>query len=49
MPLCAICGRPCSLEACKVSYDGKPIHDDCIVALLLGKKTDKPARPTKKV
>lgn len=38
VPPCAICGKPCALEDCKVSYDGKPVHDDCIVALLINKK-----------
>jgi hypothetical protein len=41
IPLCAICGKPCPLEECEVSYDGKPVHDDCIVKLLLEKKAQK--------
>ncbi len=35
--LCALCGKSCKLEDCKVTYDGKPVHDDCIVAKLTGK------------
>jgi hypothetical protein len=37
---CAICGNPCNLEDCKVTYDGKPVHDDCVVAKLTEKKVD---------
>ncbi len=41
VPICAICGKPCNFEECKVTYDGKPVHDDCIVTLLLEKKAEK--------
>jgi hypothetical protein len=34
-PLCAICGKPCNLEDCKVTYDGKPAHGDCLVPKLI--------------
>jgi hypothetical protein len=40
---CAICGKPCDLETCKVSFDGKPVHDDCVVAMLTQKKAETPA------
>ena len=34
--ICAICGSR-DLETCKVTYDGKTVHDDCIVELLIAK------------
>jgi hypothetical protein len=38
MPPCAICGKPCLLEECKVSDDGKRVHEGCIFTLLLEEK-----------
>jgi hypothetical protein len=45
VPLCAICGKPCPLEDCKVSFDGRPVHDECIVAKLT-KKSHQPKLST---
>jgi hypothetical protein len=32
--LCSICGKPCELETCKVTFDGKPVHSDCLAKKL---------------
>jgi hypothetical protein len=34
MPPCAICGKPCDLTTCKVTHDGKAVHEECAVAKL---------------
>ena len=41
---CVICGQPCDLSICKVTYDGKPAHDECVVRMILMKnaQTSKP-------
>jgi hypothetical protein len=31
---CLICGKPCDLETCKVTFDGKPVHSDCLAKKL---------------
>ena len=28
----AICGKPITLERAKVSEEGKPVHEECLVA-----------------
>jgi hypothetical protein len=33
--LCSICGKPCDLQDCRVTYDGKPAHSDCLVSKLI--------------
>jgi hypothetical protein len=37
VPDCALCGKPCPLETCKVTYQGEPVHNECIIAKLTGK------------
>jgi hypothetical protein len=27
---CSICGKPCDLETRKITFDGKPVHSDCL-------------------
>jgi hypothetical protein len=29
---CGICGKPITLEGVKVSAEGKPVHEQCLVA-----------------
>jgi hypothetical protein len=41
VPNCALCGKRCPPETCKVTYQGEPVHNECIVAKLTGK----PLRP----
>jgi hypothetical protein len=40
--LCACCGKPCNLEDCKVIYDGKPAHSDCLAPKLI--RDERPPR-----
>lgn len=42
VPLCAICGKPCDLETCKITYDGKPVHEECLVRKLTERAQQKP-------
>ncbi|HZW94973.1 MAG TPA: hypothetical protein VFF64_18640 [Candidatus Eremiobacteraceae bacterium] len=37
-PICWICGKPCTLEECRVDADGHPMHEHCYVAALKQKK-----------
>jgi hypothetical protein len=34
-PLCAICGKPCSLEECITDAKGRTAHKECYRTLLL--------------
>jgi hypothetical protein len=36
LPTCVICRQPCPLETCKVDADGKAVHEECLVARMLG-------------
>jgi hypothetical protein len=38
VPVCALCGKPCDSEACKVTYDGKPAHEQCLAAKIASQK-----------
>jgi hypothetical protein len=43
---CAICGRPVSLEECKVDAVGMAVHEECYVSKLAnGKKAGNQTRP----
>jgi hypothetical protein len=40
---CSICGKPIRLELAKVSEDGKPVHEDCLVAKIRLSQRNPPA------
>jgi hypothetical protein len=33
-PVCSICGKPCDLKTCKINWDGKTIHEQCLLMLI---------------
>jgi hypothetical protein len=38
LPLCEICGEPCDLQSCKIDWNGKPVHEECLVDQITGRK-----------
>jgi hypothetical protein len=42
MPLCAICGKACDLETCKSDWNGKAVHEECLIAQLASRKISDP-------
>ncbi len=37
-PVCALCGQPCSVEACLADDRGRPVHENCYVSKLTNAK-----------
>jgi len=37
-PLCAIRGKSYDLETCKIDWNGKAVHEQCLVDLIAAKK-----------
>jgi hypothetical protein len=41
-PLCAICGKACDLETCKSDWNGKAVHEECLIAQLASREISDP-------
>jgi hypothetical protein len=47
--VCAVCGKPVSLEDCKIDERGHPVHEECYVARMGAMTNNFSEYPTKKV